>query len=642
MIWAYSWWRRRPLSSTTSIFTARTSPPISFDGSSPAAIALGVGVSVIPLLADDLVLNSSHRSHGGGGLQLCCSVETKQRHNVKEISPSLLLYLLLVKLSNMVSELAGEGAIPPQLPAPASRSLETAVLRFHLRKQIRRGSLLPRGVNLTKTIALFSPSFNRSRSLKFLSKVLNNPMFEVFYRSRSVKSSSRVLDPPTVAIRVHGADPWNERVQCSLISLASLVHSTISSCSAIHIQSLSKVLISSLFTIFTRSRSVKSSSAELVVIVSSPQRRTREKKQLLTLVRDFASEKSQGERRISNLKNRIGDFRSSESLSVVLMNPPCVISLVNTTVSKNREGSIANVFGRVLEEEFSENDQPESSEKSSFNSSVADHEAVLENGGEELKGSKLSGIIIPGFAPLDLVWLDTTKLLSDVYCRLMCMLLNPYNQTNHPECKSHPDSGFSAIAKLDPGYIIAQLSSVWKEWIKWCIEFGVDAHAITAVQYDWRLQPSKLEERDLYFHKLKLSLLTFETSLKHHGGQQIVFAHSLGFEDLGGMVELVEGSVVDLDGIDVTKVGVAVYAEFCRDWGEALRLYDGAYHVLREMATSWCTDKMESSLIAMLKVVGLVAVVVKSLIDVFFSLMQRNRQHQNVSRGYHKAFECSS
>nr|GMC97291.1 tropomyosin isoform X2 [Ipomoea batatas] len=33
-------------------------------------------------------------------------------------------------------------------------------------------------------------------------------------------------------------------------------------------------------------------------------------KQLLTLIRDFASEKSQGERRISNLKNRIGELRS--------------------------------------------------------------------------------------------------------------------------------------------------------------------------------------------------------------------------------------------------------------------------------------------------------------------------------------------
>lgn len=47
------------------------------------------------------------------------------------------------------------------------------------------------------------------------------------------------------------------------------------------------------------------------------------------------------------------------------------------------------------------------------------------------------------------------------------------------------------------------LSSIWKEWIKWCIEFGIEANAIIAVPYDWRLSPSMLEERDLYFHKLK-------------------------------------------------------------------------------------------------------------------------------------------
>uniref|UniRef100_M1C909 Sterol esterification protein n=1 Tax=Solanum tuberosum TaxID=4113 RepID=M1C909_SOLTU len=137
--------------------------------------------------------------------------------------------------------------------------------------------------------------------------------------------------------------------------------------------------------------------------------------------------------------------------------------------------------------------------------------------------SKLSGIIIPGFAstqlrawsildcpyspldfnPLDLVWLDTTKLLSAVNCWLKCMMLDPYNQTDHRECKSRPDSGLSAITELDPGYITGPLSSVWKEWIKWCIEFGIEANAIIAAPYDWRLSPSKLEERDLYFHKLK-------------------------------------------------------------------------------------------------------------------------------------------
>ncbi|KAL3531204.1 hypothetical protein ACH5RR_010526 [Cinchona calisaya] len=170
-----------------------------------------------------------------------------------------------------------------------------------------------------------------------------------------------------------------------------------------------------------------------------------------------------------------------------------------------------------------------------------------EDGGGEFTEdfSKLSGIIIPGFAstqlrawsildcpyspldfnPLDLVWLDTTKLLSAVNCWLKCMLLDPYNQTDHPECKSRPDSGLSAITELDPGYITGPLSSVWKEWVKWCIEFGIEPNAILAAPYDWRLSPSKLEERDLYFHKLKL---TFETALKLRGGPSLVFAHSLG------------------------------------------------------------------------------------------------------------------
>ncbi|KAF8379346.1 hypothetical protein HHK36_028780 [Tetracentron sinense] len=42
------------------------------------------------------------------------------------------------------------------------------------------------------------------------------------------------------------------------------------------------------------------------------------------------------------------------------------------------EGTIAKMFDRVLEKEFSENDQPEVPDGSSFNSSVADQQAVLE------------------------------------------------------------------------------------------------------------------------------------------------------------------------------------------------------------------------------------------------------------------------
>lgn len=56
------------------------------------------------------------------------------------------------------------------------------------------------------------------------------------------------------------------------------------------------------------------------------------------------------------------------------------------------------------------------------------------------------------------------------------------------------------------------LSSVWKEWVKWCIEFGIEPNAIIAAPYDWRLSPTMLEERDLYFHKLKYVLI-----LRDHG-----------------------------------------------------------------------------------------------------------------------------
>ncbi|XVF50715.1 hypothetical protein PTKIN_Ptkin04bG0124700 [Pterospermum kingtungense] len=53
-------------------------------------------------------------------------------------------------------------------------------------------------------------------------------------------------------------------------------------------------------------------------------------------------------------------------------------NLVNSSSTGNEEGSIAKMFDRVLEKEFSENDQPEGSDASSFNTSVADQQAVLE------------------------------------------------------------------------------------------------------------------------------------------------------------------------------------------------------------------------------------------------------------------------
>lgn len=46
--------------------------------------------------------------------------------------------------------------------------------------------------------------------------------------------------------------------------------------------------------------------------------------------------------------------------------------------SPDSNNTLAKMFDRVLEKEFSENDQPEEPDKNSFNSSVADQQAVLE------------------------------------------------------------------------------------------------------------------------------------------------------------------------------------------------------------------------------------------------------------------------
>ncbi|XP_059449727.1 K(+) efflux antiporter 5 isoform X1 [Corylus avellana] len=53
-------------------------------------------------------------------------------------------------------------------------------------------------------------------------------------------------------------------------------------------------------------------------------------------------------------------------------------NLLNSSAPDSSDGSIAQMFDRVLEKEFSENDQPEGSDASSFNNSVADQQAVLE------------------------------------------------------------------------------------------------------------------------------------------------------------------------------------------------------------------------------------------------------------------------
>ncbi|KAG8073285.1 hypothetical protein GUJ93_ZPchr0006g42012 [Zizania palustris] len=54
-------------------------------------------------------------------------------------------------------------------------------------------------------------------------------------------------------------------------------------------------------------------------------------------------------------------------------------NLVTNGVSNaSGDGSIAEMFGRVLDKEFSDSDNPQTPDKNSFNNSISDHQAVLE------------------------------------------------------------------------------------------------------------------------------------------------------------------------------------------------------------------------------------------------------------------------
>ncbi|KAG2555092.1 hypothetical protein PVAP13_9KG548800 [Panicum virgatum] len=52
--------------------------------------------------------------------------------------------------------------------------------------------------------------------------------------------------------------------------------------------------------------------------------------------------------------------------------------VTNGTHNATGDGSIAEMFGRVLDKEFADSDTPDAPDKSSFNNSVSDHQAVLE------------------------------------------------------------------------------------------------------------------------------------------------------------------------------------------------------------------------------------------------------------------------
>nr|GMD80966.1 bifunctional phosphatase IMPL2, chloroplastic [Ipomoea batatas] len=110
------------------------------------------------------------------------------------LTSSIFIYSLYSH-SNIVSELAGEGAMPPQLPTPARRLLEIAELRVCLRRQIRSGSLLRRGVTKLKE-QYFDPSIGAVRLVQpirrgsLVRRQNINPATRFSYSHSPLKSSA--------------------------------------------------------------------------------------------------------------------------------------------------------------------------------------------------------------------------------------------------------------------------------------------------------------------------------------------------------------------------------------------------------------------------------------------------------------------
>ncbi|ETV68187.1 hypothetical protein, variant 1 [Aphanomyces astaci] len=94
-------------------------------------------------------------------------------------------------------------------------------------------------------------------------------------------------------------------------------------------------------------------------------------------------------------------------------------------------------------------------------------------------------------------------------------------------CKLRAGEGISSIAELAPGLLTGPMSIVWRNVIETLTgHFDLGPHQLMVASYDWRLPPSKLQERDHFFYTLQQKI---EDAVVQNQSQGIVvLAHSLG------------------------------------------------------------------------------------------------------------------
>ncbi|KAL3666109.1 hypothetical protein V7S43_008900 [Phytophthora oleae] len=127
----------------------------------------------------------------------------------------------------------------------------------------------------------------------------------------------------------------------------------------------------------------------------------------------------------------------------------------------------------------------------------------------------------------DRVWLDVARVLAQGDCWIRCMKLDITTQ-EELECKLRATQGLEAVSELDPGIVTGPLSTVWRSIIHDLVDhFELDPEQLIVASYDWRLPPSKLQERDKYFYSLKKKI-EYTVELDGNNGGLVVIAHSMG------------------------------------------------------------------------------------------------------------------
>ncbi|GAX26714.1 hypothetical protein FisN_2Hh339 [Fistulifera solaris] len=137
----------------------------------------------------------------------------------------------------------------------------------------------------------------------------------------------------------------------------------------------------------------------------------------------------------------------------------------------------------------------------------------------------------------DNVWLNLQILVQastlDVSCMKECIALgvNQSDANDSGGCKLRPDEGLDAISSLSPDGFSSEMlmggtNTVYAWLIQWLAEhLGYDVSNLIGLPYDWRLTPSKMQERDGYLANMRRKL---EASVSTSQLPGIVVAHSMG------------------------------------------------------------------------------------------------------------------